>query len=37
MSKNVEEPAGIKRATIILYILMAIGILLPFLLLWIRR
>jgi hypothetical protein len=32
-----EEKARAKRATIVLYILMAIGILLPFLLLWIRR
>lgn len=32
-----EKPAGAKRATIILFILMAIGIMLPFLLLWIRR
>jgi hypothetical protein len=37
MSDSMEDKVRIKRTTIILYVLMAIAILLPFLLLWIRR
>jgi hypothetical protein len=37
MSECAEEKARIKRTTRALYVLMAIAILLPFLLLWFRR
>jgi len=37
MSSTAEEKAGARRAVIVLCIVMAVGILLPFLLLWLRR
>ncbi len=37
MSTQTEEKQEIKRATLVLYVLMAAGILLPFLLLWLAR
>jgi len=37
MSSTAEEKASARRAVIVLCILMAIGILLPFLLLWLRQ
>jgi hypothetical protein len=37
MSTRIEEKTSARWAVIILYIVMAVGILLPFLLLWLRR
>jgi len=37
MSSTAEEKAGARRTVIVLCVLMAIGVLLPFLLLWLRR
>lgn len=37
MDVNPEEKTNARRAMILLYALMAVGVLLPFLLLWYRR
>ena len=37
MSSKTEEEASARRAVIVLCIVMAVGILLPFVLLWLRR
>jgi len=37
MSTQTEDKAQVKRAVVFLYVVMAAGILLPFLLLWLAR
>jgi hypothetical protein len=37
MSQSLREKSKARRAVIILYILMAVGILLPFAILWLKR
>jgi len=37
MSEDLEEKSKARRTILLLYALMAVGILLPFLLLWIKR
>jgi len=37
MSEDLEEKSKARRTILLLYALMAVGILLPFVLLWIKR
>jgi len=37
MSSKAEEKASARRAVVVLSVVMAVGVLLPFLLLWLRR
>jgi len=37
MSENVEEKSKARRTIILLYALLAVGMLLPFVLLWFKR
>jgi len=37
VSEKQDEPSRARRATIVLYVLMAAGILLPFAVLWLKR